>query len=440
MTKPLALLLLAVLPLAAQNTLGQAAQSGSTIDLSAATITKPFTIVSGTPSGSCSTPNAFEWSTATPTLYVCYSGTWHPYNSGGGGSMVYPGAGVANSNGTAWLTSYQVGTAANNLVQLNGSAQIPAVSGALLTGITNTQISGLGTASTQNTGTGGANLCLLNASCTFSGVNAYGTPASITLTNATGLPISTGVSGLATGVSTFLGTPSSANLLAALTTKTGTGNAVFSISPVFTTPNMGTPSVLVLTNATGLPISGITGLGTGVPTALTAAVSGTGGFCLSSGSICAAAGAVAWSGNGSSVGSSAAANFVGSSGVAITSSFPGSVATFTFANDGTLETTVGAIASGCTPLVATGSSSGTLVASLTPFMAYTNGQCFSVQISDGANHGSDTFNVASVGPVAVKEVVSGSIVAASAGDMLQNVPYLFRYTNTLSPAAFIFTK
>src|SRR5580698_4933697 len=89
MTKPLALLLLAVLPLAAQNTLGQAAQSGSTIDLSAATITKPFTIVSGTPSGSCSTPNAFEWSTATPTLYVCYSGTWHPYNSGGGGSMVY---------------------------------------------------------------------------------------------------------------------------------------------------------------------------------------------------------------------------------------------------------------------------------------------------------------------------------------------------------------
>jgi hypothetical protein len=51
------------------------------------------------------------------------------------------------------------------------------------------------------------------------------------------LPISTGVSGLGTGVATFLGTPSSANLLAALTTSTGTGNTVFSISPALT----GTP-------------------------------------------------------------------------------------------------------------------------------------------------------------------------------------------------------
>ena len=44
---------------------------------------------------------------------------------------------------------------------------------------------------------------------------ALGTPASATLTNATGLPISTGVSGLGTGVATFLGTPSSANLASA---------------------------------------------------------------------------------------------------------------------------------------------------------------------------------------------------------------------------------
>ena len=36
---------------------------------------------------------------------------------------------------------------------------------------------------------------------------ALGTPSSATLTNATGLPISTGVSGLGTGVATFLGTP-----------------------------------------------------------------------------------------------------------------------------------------------------------------------------------------------------------------------------------------
>lgn len=48
-------------------------------------------------------------------------------------SQSYPGAGVPNSTGSAWGTSYTVGTAANNLVQLNASAQLPAVSAALLT-------------------------------------------------------------------------------------------------------------------------------------------------------------------------------------------------------------------------------------------------------------------------------------------------------------------
>lgn len=40
---------------------------------------------------------------------------------------------------------------------------------------------------------------------------ALGTPSSATLTNATGLPVSTGISGLGTGVATFLGTPSWTN-------------------------------------------------------------------------------------------------------------------------------------------------------------------------------------------------------------------------------------
>jgi hypothetical protein len=63
---------------------------------------------------------------------------------------------------------------------------------------------------------------------------ALGTPSSGTLTNATGLPIATGVSGLGTNVASFLATPSSSNLAAALTDETGTGVAVFGTNPTLT--------------------------------------------------------------------------------------------------------------------------------------------------------------------------------------------------------------
>jgi hypothetical protein len=67
---------------------------------------------------------------------------------------------------------------------------------------------------------------------------ALGTPASGTLSACTGLPISSGVSGLGTGVATFLATPSAANLASAVTDETGSGNLVFATSPTVNNPTI----------------------------------------------------------------------------------------------------------------------------------------------------------------------------------------------------------
>lgn len=71
---------------------------------------------------------------------------------------------------------------------------------------------------------------------------ALGTPSALVLTNATGLPVSTGISGLAAGIATFLATPSSANLISAVTDETGTGALVFATSPTLVTPVLGVAS------------------------------------------------------------------------------------------------------------------------------------------------------------------------------------------------------
>jgi hypothetical protein len=95
-----------------------------------------------------------------------------------------------------------------------------------------------------------------------------GTPASGTLTNCTGLPIAnttgtlavarggTGITSFGAGVATFLGTPSSANLRAALTDETGTGSAVFADTPTLITPILGVASATSLNSSGSQTIAG----------------------------------------------------------------------------------------------------------------------------------------------------------------------------------------
>ncbi len=158
-------------------------------------------------------------------------------------------------NGIAFDGSADI-TIAADAGTLSGTILKSTVTGSSLTGVA-TITSGTwngstigvaygGTGVTASTGSG--NL-VLNTSPTLVTPN-LGTPTSVTLTNGTGLPISTGVSGLGTDVATYLATPSSANLATAMTDETGTGALVFANTPTLVTPVIGSAT------GTSLSLSG----------------------------------------------------------------------------------------------------------------------------------------------------------------------------------------
>jgi hypothetical protein len=133
-----------------------------------------------------------------------------------------------------------------------------------------------GTGVTSSTGTG--NVVLSNSPTLVT--PALGTPSALVGTNITGtasgltagnVTTNANLTGAVTSVgnATSLGSFTSSQLAGALTDETGSGSAVFAISPTLVTPILGTPTSATLTNATGLPIAtGVSGLGTGIATAL----------------------------------------------------------------------------------------------------------------------------------------------------------------------------
>lgn len=190
-------------------------------------------------------------------LFGCTAtNTWVAQAGGGGGGGSPGGAsgsiqinsagvfgGLANSS-TVGQALRVTGAATYGFGAIN-LASSNAVTGILGEANGGTGITALGTGISAALGT---NVGSAGAPVLFNG--AGGTPSSLTLTSATGLPIA-GVTGWGTGIA------------AALAINTGSAG-----SPVLFNGAGGTPTSLALTNATGLPLASVTGLGTGVPAAL----------------------------------------------------------------------------------------------------------------------------------------------------------------------------
>ena len=163
-------------------------------------------------------------------------------------SIPEPTSTSATNNPSASGVSAAQTTAIVALETKLGTGASTPTSGTVLTG------NGTGT-STWGATTGSGNVVLATSPTLVT--PALGTPASGVATNLTGTASSLTAGNVTTNAN-LTGPITSSGNATSIASQTGTGSKfVVDTSPTLVTPNLGTPSAVVLTNATGLPFTGL---------------------------------------------------------------------------------------------------------------------------------------------------------------------------------------